>query len=156
VFFFQAEDGIRDFHVTGVQTCALPICCWTWLTSSSTWTPMRTCGPALTRSTTNFHRPDPGGARSGWRGAPPPTHGDTPMTDILNHAETSEFAGLDADDLQSLRRKYTADYLKAREAHEDSPTDNEAWTLYQSWAGTLVEILVAAGDYQTVEDAGTA
>src|SRR5690606_41102911 len=25
-FFFQAEDGTRDFHVTGVQTCALPIC----------------------------------------------------------------------------------------------------------------------------------
>src|SRR5215475_5205792 len=24
-FFFQAEDGIRHFHVTGVQTCALPI-----------------------------------------------------------------------------------------------------------------------------------
>src|SRR5690606_40955908 len=24
-FFFQAEDGIRAFHVTGVQTCALPI-----------------------------------------------------------------------------------------------------------------------------------
>src|SRR5690606_39731884 len=24
-FFFQAEDGIRVFHVTGVQTCALPI-----------------------------------------------------------------------------------------------------------------------------------
>src|SRR2546430_3980473 len=24
-FFFQAEDGIRDFKVTGVQTCALPI-----------------------------------------------------------------------------------------------------------------------------------
>src|SRR5690606_39498955 len=33
-FFFQAEDGIRDFHVTGVQTCALPI--WTAsMTSSS-------------------------------------------------------------------------------------------------------------------------
>src|SRR5690606_40959637 len=39
VFFFQAEDGIRDFHVTGVQTCALPIFApmpaldlWTWLT----------------------------------------------------------------------------------------------------------------------------
>src|SRR5690606_39994438 len=28
IFFFQAEDGIRDFHVTGVQTCALPI----WIT----------------------------------------------------------------------------------------------------------------------------
>src|SRR5688500_19976637 len=28
-FFFQAEDGIRDYKVTGVQTCALPI----WITS---------------------------------------------------------------------------------------------------------------------------
>src|SRR5690625_7369875 len=25
IYFFQAEDGIRDGHVTGVQTCALPI-----------------------------------------------------------------------------------------------------------------------------------
>src|SRR5256885_4878466 len=30
-FFFQAEDGIRDYKVTGVQTCALPI----WLMSLS-------------------------------------------------------------------------------------------------------------------------
>src|SRR3989442_9683021 len=29
MFFFQAEDGIRDADVTGVQTCALPICT-TW------------------------------------------------------------------------------------------------------------------------------
>src|SRR5438093_10583287 len=27
-FFFQAEDGIRDWSVTGVQTCALPISIW--------------------------------------------------------------------------------------------------------------------------------
>src|SRR5580693_4403491 len=27
IFFFQAEDGIRDGTVTGVQTCALPILC---------------------------------------------------------------------------------------------------------------------------------
>ena len=26
IFFFQAENGIRDVAVTGVQTCALPIC----------------------------------------------------------------------------------------------------------------------------------
>src|SRR5690606_39850910 len=42
--FFQAEDGIRGFHVTGVQTCALPISataslattsrCWIWGKSS--------------------------------------------------------------------------------------------------------------------------
>src|SRR5207249_5526080 len=31
IFFFQAEDGIRDRNVTGVQTCALPI----WATASS-------------------------------------------------------------------------------------------------------------------------
>src|SRR2546430_10371147 len=35
IFFFQAEDGIRDLTVTGVQTCALPICfrrfpSWMW------------------------------------------------------------------------------------------------------------------------------
>src|SRR2546426_4313151 len=29
LFFFQAEDGIRDYKVTGVQTCALPICAMT-------------------------------------------------------------------------------------------------------------------------------
>src|SRR2546425_4051529 len=41
-FFFQAEDGIRDKLVTGVQTCALPIsmpadCCWCWPWSSRSW-----------------------------------------------------------------------------------------------------------------------
>src|SRR5262249_58297516 len=30
VFFLQAEDGIRDWSVTGVQTCALPISAPTW------------------------------------------------------------------------------------------------------------------------------
>src|SRR3984885_2126872 len=45
-FFFQAEDGIRDADVTGVQTCALPICplwpidkegedrCWAFVSTS--------------------------------------------------------------------------------------------------------------------------
>ena len=32
-FFFQAEDGIRDADVTGVQTCALPICLMSYGTS---------------------------------------------------------------------------------------------------------------------------
>src|SRR5690606_41030138 len=34
-FFFQAEDGIRDFHVTGVQTCALPISGYLQFSASS-------------------------------------------------------------------------------------------------------------------------
>src|SRR5258706_1149584 len=34
VFFFQAEDGIRDWSVTGVQTCALPISAILWTTDA--------------------------------------------------------------------------------------------------------------------------
>src|SRR2546425_3907790 len=41
-FFFQAEDGIRDKLVTGVQTCALPI---------SVWLPPRMCFWPRRRST---------------------------------------------------------------------------------------------------------
>src|SRR5690606_39868712 len=43
-FFFQAEDGIRAFHVTGVQTCALPI-----------WGPGRKCDGS--RSGSNNGKP---------------------------------------------------------------------------------------------------
>src|SRR5690606_40421239 len=39
-FFFQAEGGIRDFHVTGVQTCALPICLSTDHRSPNVTTPI--------------------------------------------------------------------------------------------------------------------
>src|SRR6266478_8264311 len=38
-FFFQAEDGIRDLTVTGVQTCALPICIEQQLTGQSVLIP---------------------------------------------------------------------------------------------------------------------
>src|SRR5690606_40146769 len=48
-FFFQAEDGIRDFHVTGVQTCALPI------SASST-----------SATTASRSRSTPHGSRSRW------------------------------------------------------------------------------------------
>src|SRR5205807_7375357 len=33
IFVFQAEDGIRDYKVTGVQTCALPISLAPWTVS---------------------------------------------------------------------------------------------------------------------------
>src|SRR2546430_5371587 len=36
LFFFQAEDGIRDLTVTGVQTCALPIFASIWTAAGST------------------------------------------------------------------------------------------------------------------------
>ena len=37
-FFFQAEDGIRDYDVTGVQTCALPICFYFYSAIGISWT----------------------------------------------------------------------------------------------------------------------
>src|SRR5437762_9342883 len=54
-FFFQAEDGIRDTSVTGVQTCALPISCWIspWcsLCAALSSTPSaKGCGTQLQRS----------------------------------------------------------------------------------------------------------
>src|SRR5207249_8202319 len=42
-FFFQAEDGIRDRNVTGVQTCALPISA---LNSKYAW--LKICKEAMT------------------------------------------------------------------------------------------------------------
>src|SRR3989442_10590022 len=52
-FFFQAEDGIRDADVTGVQTCALPISLPAWSTSTPKGRPttMRASpGPSEERS----------------------------------------------------------------------------------------------------------
>src|SRR5436309_948661 len=46
-FFFQAEDGIRDFHVTGVQTCALPISRTPSVRSSSASTRLHETTPAF-------------------------------------------------------------------------------------------------------------
>src|SRR5438132_14027394 len=51
-FFFQAEDGIRDHCVTGVQTCALPICSSSRLTASRA--SRATSGVACSFSTLTF------------------------------------------------------------------------------------------------------
>src|SRR5436190_6642881 len=63
IFFFQAEDGIRDHCVTGVQTCALPI--WT---TGSTWNshPPRH-EPDLSRGDQLYRRRERSGScRGGW------------------------------------------------------------------------------------------
>src|SRR5256886_8566696 len=53
LFFFQAEDGIRDLTVTGVQTCALPICMHTAARQYAYhWT-----GTAWTTTRLNDNRP---------------------------------------------------------------------------------------------------
>src|SRR2546422_7082713 len=48
-FFFQAEDGIRDVAVTGVQTCALPI----W--SDQAWDDVESCHPPLHEMSERSH-----------------------------------------------------------------------------------------------------
>src|SRR5256885_2842126 len=60
-FFFQAEDGIRDYKVTGVQTCALPISSFA-ATSSPAGKP-----PAKTHRN-GFERGLARGRFRGWRG----------------------------------------------------------------------------------------
>src|SRR3954467_16008494 len=50
-FFFQAEDGIRDYRVTGVQTCALPI----RLNSSHTIICMPSSGVQTDRKSTRLN-----------------------------------------------------------------------------------------------------
>src|SRR2546430_8588596 len=73
-FFFQAEDGIRDLTVTGVQTCALPISpsarrCETGRE------PSRTAPAGPWTGTTRSWAARSGGTRpsSAWRGAGPPS-----------------------------------------------------------------------------------
>src|SRR5690606_17348283 len=51
-FFFQAEDGIRDFHVTGVQTCALPIFCSTSTTEATSSIGVYSCTSVSTGTPT--------------------------------------------------------------------------------------------------------
>src|SRR5690348_17849643 len=55
VFFFQAEDGIRDGRVTGVQTCALPI-------SLTRFGSVRAAAPGTSETSGVTVKEPPGGA----------------------------------------------------------------------------------------------
>src|SRR2546427_7074025 len=57
-FFFQAEDGIRDLTVTGVQTCALPISCSTYSCQLFSISSLKSCTSVPARR--------PGCGLSGW------------------------------------------------------------------------------------------
>src|SRR2546428_9751128 len=61
-FFFQAEDGIRDLIVTGVQTCALPI-----------WTAPRAAQAPKRRPSTAFASPSDGLTECAPKGSKPVT-----------------------------------------------------------------------------------
>src|SRR5256885_6593702 len=65
-FFFQAEDGIRDYKVTGVQTCALPIS----ESGARTAGRVRRSGPRPVRAADRGPAPPghPGPGLGAWRG----------------------------------------------------------------------------------------
>src|SRR5207249_9160396 len=83
-FFFQAEDGIRDRNVTGVQTCALPICriaateemvlawvrsdAWSIEESSAAGTPLPATSAIASRNARSEERRVGKECRSGWSG----------------------------------------------------------------------------------------
>src|SRR5262249_58952651 len=54
LFFFQAEDGIRDWSVTGVQTCALPISLSQFPTAAFKSTSVRKTGDNVFEVTGDF------------------------------------------------------------------------------------------------------
>src|SRR5690606_39797466 len=74
IFFFQAEDGIRDFHVTGVQTCALPISrgirCCTRTAACLDETPHGLKPPFLPLSPRQRNAPYAETIRCGWTSSP--------------------------------------------------------------------------------------
>src|SRR2546422_4161855 len=68
-FFFQAEDGIRDVAVTGVQTCALPISPPPGRRIRRRELPARSAvPPPAPRAKAAGHWPGRGSWRAGWRG----------------------------------------------------------------------------------------
>src|SRR5690606_39786559 len=82
-FFFQAEDGIRDFHVTGVQTCALPI-----LTLARRWLGFQVRAPRQEGS---------------WRGAPKDGFTACPAPENPSAALSTRCLNSNAPQLQAIR-----------------------------------------------------
>src|SRR5690606_39931832 len=73
-FFFQAEDGIRDFHVTGVQTCALPILARPAALTCSGWARSHAivrngCSAAVSRRSVSSCAADGRATSNGWKPA---------------------------------------------------------------------------------------
>src|SRR6476620_12158304 len=67
VVFFQAEDGIRDIGVTGVQTCALPISCGSGSSRASATHPTCSVSPTSPRARRRSEERRVGKeCRSGW------------------------------------------------------------------------------------------
>src|SRR2546430_8900814 len=70
VLLFQAEDGIRDLTVTGVQTCALPICLRRRSRECRTCVPLWTCLAGCARRAVTVSAPSSSSRASPWSSQP--------------------------------------------------------------------------------------
>src|SRR2546429_6683959 len=133
-FFFQAEEGIRDVAVTGVQTCALPIFVGTLefagipITGASLWT-LAAC---RRKPIANALLQQAGLAIPRWTVAQGKIEDDFPLPAIVKPAAEDASAGLDrgsvVSDRKSLRARLAAmteqfdevlvqEYIGGREVH---------------------------------------
>src|SRR2546421_4079496 len=89
-FFFQAEDGIRDLIVTGVQTCALPI--------------------SARSSRTRLRLPESSGIRTSWRSSTLWSR-KTPATSPWSTSRGAIFPGTSLRDRKSTRLNSSHDQI---------------------------------------------
>src|SRR2546426_3510585 len=101
-FFFQAEDGIRDYKVTGVQTCALPIYRGDSSAPSASWS-----STGCSRSVAWRSRPrrETRSAPS-WPPAPPPSSRARPSRSEEHTSELQSPCNLVCRLLLEKKKKY--------------------------------------------------
>src|SRR5256885_4362048 len=104
LFFFQAEDGIRDYKVTGVQTCALPI--WIGIRGGPRSDHSRSVHPAR-------YRDRPGEADRHTRRADPGRACEQPWR-VSAHSRSGE--GRVGEEWRS---RWSPDYLKKKKESSD-------------------------------------
>src|SRR2546425_664651 len=109
-FFFQAEDGIRDKLVTGVQTCALPIYAGLW--DAEAWRALR---PLVEGTLENLTRQEPVAALTG-----PVARGDEETIrrhlDVLTRDDAALYRALGRTALELAQKRGMDEATAARVA----------------------------------------
>src|SRR5690606_38353093 len=145
-FFFQAEDGIRDFHVTGVQTCALPILA-----------PDLDLSPAASRqlSTTSHRSPaaSPGALRVAFLGCGYITEVHSRQLRALGGDIVCSYASRDESRSDQFRRRHrgSGSFSSYSAAIESSDVDAFGVAVPPRYHSNLTLQALAAGKHVLVE-----
>src|SRR2546430_11031920 len=131
-FFFQAEDGIRDLTVTGVQTCALPIC------HPQTAGARRRAGSASGRHSrtrrTSGGRRSPAGLEGGHGGAGAPREARSGILPLMAQAQKITPRAKDFSEWYNdvIMQAELADYSPVRGCMVIRPHGYRIWELMQA------------------------